>query len=140
MLSYVFFFVILLEHFDSINNIKVGIINNVSLNLPSWSSRSKSAPTLNGTCAECLCAIMTNSSDLYSISSYGIGSFNCFTNNNTCQFFTNGTFYEYWLSNDTNTNVYFLQLPTSIKSFYVNPIITRFIQTTIDVILIQSLP
>ncbi len=93
---------------------KVAKIVNVSLNLPIWSPRSMTAPILNGSCEECLCAIMTNSSDLNSISSIGIGSFNCFINNNTCQFFSNGSFYEYWLNNDMNTTFYFLYQPTSI--------------------------
>jgi hypothetical protein len=54
---------------------------------------------------------------LNSISSIGIGSFNCFINNKTCQFFSNATFYEYWLGTDNNTVFYFIQLPTSTSIF-----------------------
>jgi hypothetical protein len=116
MLSLLFLLIIFFQHLIKVNNVGVGIINNVSLNLPVWSTRLTSAPTLNGTCTQCLCAVMTNSPVLNSISSIGVGSFNCFINNNTCQFFSSGTFYEFWLNNDTDTNYYVFQLPTSIQN------------------------
>jgi hypothetical protein len=68
---------------------------------------------LNVTCEECLCGVVTNSS----IISIGIGSFNCFRNNKTCQLFSNEIFYEFWINNDNNTNFYIFQFPTSNQIF-----------------------
>ncbi|CAF0876373.1 unnamed protein product [Adineta steineri] len=97
------------------DQIKVGIVNNVSLNVPQWSTRSLFYPVLNGTCEECLCAVVTNSSALNSIVLNDIGSFNCFRNNQTCQFFSKSTFYQFWLSNDNDTDYYIFQLPTTLN-------------------------
>jgi len=109
MLLFLCVLILLFQYFVNVNNLNVGKMVNVSLNVPIWSVRLINAPRLNGTCEECLCAIITNSSTFTSI-----GSFNCFINNNTCRFFSKDPFYEYWLNSDINTTFYFLQEPTSM--------------------------
>lgn len=97
------FYLIIFEYIIKINCLIVGKMSSISLNLPSWSPRLMNALILNGTCEECLCNIIMNSSVL------NVGSFNCFINNKTCQVFSKGTFYQYSLNNDilfSRTNRY----------------------------------
>jgi hypothetical protein len=117
MLLLLFVLINYFEYSINENKFQVGYIINVSLNLPYWSPRLLSAPILNGSCEECLCSVITNSSYLNSINSIGIGSFNCFLNNKTCQFYSKSPFYEYWLSNDMNTRFYFFYQPKSMFNF-----------------------
>lgn len=117
MLKVLFLSIFVLQNLINIDNLKFGKMLNVSLNVPRWSFRLMDAPILNGTCEECLCGIITNISYFNSID---IASFNCFINNQTCQFFSKSTFYEYWFNNDTNTIFYFLEKPASMLIFFNN--------------------
>lgn len=88
------------------------LINSIALHVPTGSTRTTDYLELNGTCEECLCAIANEPS---ASTSYGsrIGSFNCFKNNKTCQLFSSGTFYDFWIGNDTNITFYFFEMPQS---------------------------
>lgn len=90
----------------------ISVIKSIVLHVPAWSIRTTDYLTLNGTCEECLCAIATERS---ASTSYGskVGSFNCFKNNKTCQLFSFGTFYDFWIANDTNSTFYFFEMPQS---------------------------
>ncbi len=111
MLFYKFVLIIIFSYLIDVNSLIIGKIYSVSLNLPYWSLRLMNSLVLNGTCEECLCNIITNSS-LFNL--IDIGSFNCFINNKTCQLFSKEAFYEYSFNNNTNTIYYFIQEPTGI--------------------------
>jgi hypothetical protein len=82
---------------SSMNNIPV--IHNVSLQMLNYNST-----IINGTCNECLCAMLSNSTS--------ISCFNCFRNNKTCEIFSksleNSSFA---LINNSASSVYFFSLP-----------------------------
>ena len=113
MLLFIDILIILLKIILNINEILIGQIKNVSLNVPSWSVRLFDFPILNGTCEECLCIIMRNLNKT--------GSLNCFVNNQNCQLFSEKRFYHFWFNNDFNSHFYFLEQPTS-RIFYFNEI------------------
>ena len=102
--------IVILGYVIDCSAITVGIVNRISLNVPIWSTRSTNLPILTGNCQECLCSIVTNSFST-TISSSSIGSFNCFTDNQTCQLFSSKTFYEFSLTNNANGTFYFFQIP-----------------------------
>ncbi|CAF1559340.1 unnamed protein product, partial [Adineta ricciae] len=90
---------ILLLLFNCIQTIQVGLIQNVYLNVPNFSS-----PLIYGSCDQCLC-LMINSNQT-------IVSFNCYQNNRTCQLFNNSlNFFRNQLNDELNSSFYFLQYP-----------------------------
>ena len=102
--------------------IQVRLIDEVSFHVPVWSSRVKNRPVLNGTCQECLCALLSKSHPTKS------NSFNCFNYISTCEFFASGTFYQFWLTSNTNSRFYFLEVPTSEKHSFISLSLVDFIQ------------
>lgn len=87
-----------------IYSIQIGQISNAALNL-----LSSSIPNIiNGTKAECLCAM---------ISSQNITAINYFSNN-TCQLFSNQSIINanFFYKIDLNSSFYFLQLPIKAEN------------------------
>jgi hypothetical protein len=82
----------------------VPVIYNVSLQMSDYNST-----IINGTCNECLCAMVLNPTSIY--------AFNCFQNNATCEIFSNSfNTSSFSLRNNSASSVYFISLPTSDKS------------------------
>ena len=80
------------------NVIVVPVIHNVSLQMFNASST-----IINGTCHECFCALISNTTLI---------SFNCFENNKTCEMFSKPLEMDsFSLVNDSTSSVYFLSLP-----------------------------
>jgi hypothetical protein len=97
----IFFYIFLFHYFEtissSINNIPV--IYNVSLRMLNYN-----ATIMNGTCHECLCAMVLNVTSIY--------CFNCFQNNGTCEIFSTPlTTSSFSLMNNSASSVYFSSLP-----------------------------
>jgi hypothetical protein len=92
--------VFLFYYFESVSssiNI-IPVIHNVSLRMLNYNST-----TINGTCGECLCAMVLNPASIY--------SFNCFQNNNTCEIFSKSlTTGSFLLMNNSASSVYFTSL------------------------------
>jgi hypothetical protein len=91
----------LFQRFESVlSSVKsIPRINNVSLVM--FNSNST---IINGTCQQCLCSVLLNTTSF--------SSFNCFSSNNTCQMFSQplvtGSF---MLVNDTRSSFYFFSWP-----------------------------
>ncbi len=92
----------------SINHIPV--IRNSSLQVLGYNST-----IINGTCQECLCAMLLNSTS--------INSFNCFPNNKTCEIFSNSFLTSsFLLINNSASSVYFISLPIIGTTMVTNSI------------------
>ena len=88
---------------EGVTTTSVGIIRNASLTI-----LNTSATTINGTCEECLCALLVNST---------VFSVNCFHENLTCQLhFTENQNKPFVLIDSANTAFYFVSLPTYVAS------------------------
>lgn len=73
----------------------VGVIHNVSVNV-----LNQTSTIINGTCKECLCVLVINT--CFS------SSFNCFSNNNTCQVFSQSFNQDsFIIKNSTLSSFYF---------------------------------
>lgn len=89
--------------------ISAPVIRNVSLQIPGYNSTK-----INGTCRECLCAMLLNETS--------ISSFNCIHTNQTCELFSqslNTTAFS--LVSDTASSVYFKSIPNTIPASTVSP-------------------
>lgn len=87
----------------SSNIVSIPVIRNVSLQMFGYNST-----TINGTCHECLCAMVLNKTS--------ISSFNCIHNNQTCELFfqpLNTTSFS--LISDTTSSVYLQSIPNIIS-------------------------
>jgi hypothetical protein len=107
---YIIISLFLIHHFDmfSAGNSYIRVIGNVSLVMSNTNST-----LMNGTCNQCLCAALLNST-------MSISSFNCFHNNNTCEMFTLS------LANGS-----YSLMPLSTSSLYLFPLLTyKTISTT----------
>lgn len=90
---------------SSINRIPV--IHNVSLEVFGYTPT-----TMNGTCDECLCAMLLNKTS--------ISSFNCIQSNKTCELFSqalNTSLFS--LINNTASSVYFITLPNNSSTLAI---------------------
>jgi hypothetical protein len=100
--SYVLVFYPFETILSSMNQIPV--IYNVSLQMSDYNST-----IINGTCNECLCAMVLNKTSIY--------AFNCFQNNGTCEIFSKAfNTSSFSLRNNSASSVYFISLPISDKS------------------------
>ncbi len=96
--SYVFLFYYF-EPISSSMNIVIPVIHNVSLQMLDYNST-----TINGTCDECLCQMLLNTTLIY--------SFNCFQNNKTCEIFSKSLkTSSFLLMNNSASSIYFTSLP-----------------------------
>jgi len=83
---------------------QIPLIYNVSLQMSNYNST-----IINGTCNECLCAMVLNPTSIY--------AFNCFQNNETCEIFSKAfNASSFLLRNNSASSVYFISLPISDKS------------------------
>ena len=91
----------------AVNAVSIGIIRNASLNIV-----GASATTVNGTCEECVCTLIANSTFF---------SLNCFPDNLTCQLHSvSDRNQPFSLIDGVSTLYYFLSLPT-----FVTPVSTE---------------
>ena len=96
-----FVHILLFYHFGMIssNIISICVIHNVSLLM-----FDPNSTTINGTCGECLCAMVLNTTSFSSL--------NCFENNKTCQIFPKSLeTRSFTLINNSASSFYFFQLP-----------------------------
>ena len=98
--------IFLIQYWETISTStqSVAVIRNVSV-VPF----NTSSLIINGTCNECLCTILLQTTSF--------SSFNCFSNNNTCQMFSEvlimGSFV---LKNSTTSSFYFFSWPIEVTT------------------------
>jgi hypothetical protein len=98
---HIFVFVFIFHSIGTISSSinKIPVIHNVSLRLFGYNST-----ITNGTCDECLCAMLLNTTL--------ISTFNCFQNNKTCEIWSNYLkTSSLSLMNNSASSVYFISLP-----------------------------
>jgi alpha-amylase/alpha-mannosidase (GH57 family) len=98
---HIFVYIFLFHYFETISSsvIHIPVIHNATLQMLDYN-----ATIINGTCHECLCAMVLNTTS--------ISAFNCFQNNNTCELFSKSLMTNsFSLINNSASSVYFISLP-----------------------------